>query len=265
MVHAMTALDDATALTRESELDFSVEVSDAWSIGPIPNGGYLMALGAKALGALLDHPDPLTVTARYARPATPGPAEVRCEIIKRGRTQSAAVAKIVQGGKERLRVTGTFGDLGAASGPTLEPSAPPTLADVASITPRVGAPMKSSFADRVEIRFQPGTTDFLDGKTGPMELGGYIRLTGGPEPDPLVLLLLADAFPPPVLRGIEARVWVPTIELTVHVRRRPSPGWVRGWFTTSHLVDGALEEDGRLWDADGRLVAISRQYAQLAG
>jgi len=260
----MTALDDATALTRSSELDFTVEVSDRWSIGPIPNGGYLMYLGAKALAALFDHPDPLTVTARYARPAMPGKAEVRCEIIKQGRTQSAGVAKVVQGGKERLRVTATFGDLSAGSGPTLEPLPPPALPPVDDILARVGAPLKSTFADRVEIRFSPDTCHFLDRKTGPMEVGGYIRLVDGPEPDPLVLLLLADAFPPPVLNGIDERVWVPTIELTVHVRRRPAPGWVKGWFTTAHLVDGALEEDGRLWDADGRLVAISRQYAQLS-
>ena len=55
--------------------------------------------------------------------------------------------------------------------------------------------------------------------------------------------------------------WVPTIELTVHVRRRPSPGWMLGRFTANDLVDGRLIEDGALWDAAGNLVAQCRQLS----
>jgi acyl-CoA thioesterase len=54
---------------------------------------------------------------------------------------------------------------------------------------------------------------------------------------------------------------VPTIELTVHVRRRPAPGWMLGQFRTLDLIDGRLIEDGVLWDSAGNLVAQSRQLA----
>ncbi len=257
----MGELDDSIVLRRTSALAFDAEVSDGWGISGIPNGGYLAYLGASALAEVLPHPDPLTVTTRFARPTRPGPATVECEIIKLGRTQSAGVAKLVSEGKECFRVTATFGDLEAMEGPTLETGSPPPMPAPEAIAPRFGAPDGSTFGHRVDLRFAPGSVPFLDGARGPMELGGWIRLIDERPVDARVLLLFADAFPPPALNGVEQRVWVPTIELTVHVRRRPAPGWVRAWFRTRFLIEGRLEEDGELWDADGRLVALSRQYA----
>ena len=53
--------------------------------------------------------------------------------------------------------------------------------------------------------------------------------------------------------------WVPTIELTVHVRRRPADGWVLAEFQTSDLNEGRMIETGCLWDSTGQLIAQSRQ------
>ena len=53
--------------------------------------------------------------------------------------------------------------------------------------------------------------------------------------------------------------WVPTIELTVHVRRRPAAGWIVGQFRTEDLLDGRMVENGALWDSTGALIAQSRQ------
>jgi acyl-CoA thioesterase len=55
--------------------------------------------------------------------------------------------------------------------------------------------------------------------------------------------------------------WVPTIELTVHLRARPAPGWLLGQFSAEDLRDGRVIENGALWDSRGALVAQSRQLA----
>ena len=83
-----------------------------------------------------------------------------------------------------------------------------------------------------------------------------------PRADSLSLAMFTDCLPPAVLNA-HAAAWVPTIELTAHVRGRPAPGWLRLRFATAHLVDGYLEEDGEVWDTRDRLVAQSRQLARL--
>lgn len=257
-------LDQDAALAGEGGR-YTLRISDGWGIGPIPNGGYLAFVVTQALAKALPHPDPLTITTHYLRPAAPGEASVEVETVRVGRTQSTGVVRLVQGGKEILRSLATMGELGAHGGPTREDLEAPPIPAI-ELCDRVGAaPPNSTFAERVEMAFAPGSLAFMSGPhEGPMALGGWIRLADGREPDAASLVLFADAFPPPVLHAVP-RVWVPTIELTVHVRRRPAPGWLRGWFRTRALIDGYLEEDGELWDSSGRLVALSRQLARLPG
>jgi hypothetical protein len=57
--------------------------------------------------------------------------------------------------------------------------------------------------------------------------------------------------------------WVPTVELTVHVRAVPTPGPLRCVFRTRFVHGGMFEEDGEVWDSSGTLVALSRQLALL--
>ena len=53
--------------------------------------------------------------------------------------------------------------------------------------------------------------------------------------------------------------WVPTLELTVHVRAVPAPGPVKCVFRSHFVQGGFFNEDGEVWDSAGTLVAQSRQ------
>ena len=75
--------------------------------------------------------------------------------------------------------------------------------------------------------------------------------------------MFADAFPPPVFTVFGPVGWVPTVELAVQVRARPSPGPIQARLCSRHLTRGAIEEDGEYWDSAGNLVALSRQSALL--
>ena len=55
--------------------------------------------------------------------------------------------------------------------------------------------------------------------------------------------------------------WAPTLELTGHVRAVPAAGWLQVEITTDNFSATLLEEDARIWDSTGRLVAQSRQLA----
>jgi acyl-CoA thioesterase len=101
------------------------------------------------------------------------------------------------------------------------------------------------------------------GQAGEATVSGWIRLADGVAPDTRSLVLFADAFPPSLFGALGMVGWVPTVELTVHVRRRPASGWILGRLATNDLHDGRMIEDGTLWDETGALVAQSRQLGLL--
>ena len=262
-----SVFDRAVAVDRTGDGRYRVAVDGAWNIGDAPNGGYLLSLSLAAVAAELAgpaeaHPHPLAVSAHFASRADPGDAEVTVEVVRVGRGTSTARAILSQGAKARVVVTATYGDLDAMRGPTAigadRPEFPPPESCV-----RAAGPNAPPFMRQFDLRLTPDTAAWaLSGPSGVAEASGWIRFADGREPDPACLPLMADAFPPTVFNVVPV-VWVPTIELTVHVRGRPVPGWLQCRFRTRYLIDGHLEEDGEIWDSSGRLVALSRQMARI--
>jgi acyl-CoA thioesterase len=113
--------------------------------------------------------------------------------------------------------------------------------------------------ERLDIRLHPEETQAGDAKRA--QVTGWIRFKDGRAADARSLLLFADTFPPSVFGLLGPVGWVPTVELTVHIRRRPAPGWILGQFRTEDLADGRMIENGLLWDSTGQLVAQARQLA----
>lgn len=254
------------------ELRFAATITDRWSIGAAPNGGYLAYLALGAAMQTVPHPDPFSVTTHYLGVAKPGEAEVHVERVRVGKGHATLQARLVQGEREVLRQLAVVGDLSSVSGPSHVTLAPPALPpEDACERGRHGPTSALSIADRVVVSMAPGAVSWMNGPDGAprerhdqAELSGWVRLTDGREPDARSLVFFADAMPPPVLnlRAVSTP-WVPTLEQTVHVRGRPSPGPLRFVFRTRALIDGYLEEDGELWDAADRLVAMSRQLARI--
>jgi len=238
-----------------------VGVSARWNIMGVPDGGYVMALAVNALRAQIAHPHPLTVTGHYLERTEPGPGVVVAETLRTGRSLSSGMARLIQEGRERARFLTAFTDFGAAQGPTLIEAEPPAIPPLDACT---RARMPSELGEQLTLRLDPACAGWLRGEPGgPADVRGWIRFADGREPDPLSLLFFADAFPPAVFASFGATGWVPTIELTVHVRAVPAPGWLRCRFRTRMLERGLMDEGGEIWDSAGRLVAMSRQMAKL--
>ena len=122
--------------------------------------------------------------------------------------------------------------------------------------------MPPPFAGRVEIRLHPEDAGFRTrGPSGRALMRGWFRLPGGEIVDSIGVLLAVDSFPPTAFNARLPMAWVPTIELTAHLRARPVAGWLACRFSTRFVSGGFLEEDGEIWDVSGRLVAQSRQLA----
>ncbi len=115
--------------------------------------------------------------------------------------------------------------------------------------------------DRLDVRIHPDRVDA--DPSGPAVMEGWIRFSDGTDPNTMALPLFSDAFPPSLFSKYGRIGWVPSVELTVHVRRRPAPGWIQARFECDDLIDGRMIETGSLWDSTGSLVARSRQLGLL--
>jgi acyl-CoA thioesterase len=262
--------DTAVSAVAGEDGGWTADLSPSWNIGRNPNGGYLLAIAARAMQQAAGRPHPMSVTAHYLSPPTSDePVTISTEIVKAGRRYVNVGARMTQAGRERIRLVGIYGDLDGQEGPTQIAARPPRIADpdrcvsLVELTEKAGRVIPES-VHRFDLLLPPDTPWGRAGESEPFEITGWIRLADGSPPDPLSLLTFADAYPPTLL-GSVAHGWVPTLELTVHVRGRPAPGWLLGTFRTRFLMDGVLEEDGELWDADRRPVALSRQLALVLG
>ncbi|KNE81883.1 MULTISPECIES: thioesterase family protein [Streptomyces] len=266
--------DRDTAVTPREPGVHDAELSSAWTIIHAVNGGYLLAMAGRALGEVLPHSDPFTVTAHYLTASRPGPARIRTEVVRTGRTLSTGQASLTQldenGAEvERLRVVAGYGDLGALPDDVRTTAKPPAMPPFEECLgarhadDEVGALLGATeIAGRLDVRLDPATAGWARGKpSGNGEMRAWFRLADGRDADPLSLLLAVDALPPTAFEmGISG--WVPTVELTAHIRSRPAPGPLRVAITTRNLAGGFLEEDAEVWDSRDRLVAQSRQLAR---
>lgn len=243
---------------------WSTDVPPSWAPNGAAHGGILFAIAITAMRQVAPHPEVLSTTAHFLRPTAPGPAHVTTELVRGGGAHATVQATIVQDGKERLRVLAVFGVL-----PDEQPRtelAPPQLPPPEECVPVIGPAQPESteggddYASSLDVRVDP-TVGWINGhRGGNAEITGWCRTADNRPHDDASLALFADAFPPPVF-DVLPTFHVPTVELTVHIRGRPTTSWLLGRFTTRAINDPYHEEDGLLWDAAGNLVAMSRQFA----
>jgi hypothetical protein len=264
--------DRDTALTPRAPGVYDIDLSAGWTIINAVNGGYLLAVLGRALADALPHADPFTISAHYLTASQPGPAVVRTETVRTGRTLSTGQASLFQYDEqgrevERIRVLASYGDLDSLPDDVRTTARPPAFPPMdqcfgPSDSP-APVPGSSAITDRLMIKIDPATLGWAVGApSGKGEMRAWFGLADGRDADPLSLLLAVDALPPTAFElGISG--WVPTVELTVHVRSRPAPGPLRVSISTRNLAGGFLEEDAEVWDSEGRLVAQSRQLARV--
>lgn len=277
----MFAFDaDSRVAATGTEGVYAAELTRRWdgTAGAV-NGGYMLATCIRALARAMPFPDPVVISGFFLRPGTAGPASIRTSVIRSGRTTAFGDSVLAQGGKDVVRATAAFARLGR-DGPVFTDGAPPDLPPpedcpgtaggspgaavgspgTAGSSPgtAVGSPGRPSIAERIEFR-SPARPGWVTGRpSGRPASEFWMRFTDGRDADLFALPLLVDSTAPAVL---ELGAGSTTIQLTIHLRARPVPGWLACRAATRFVSGGYHEEDFEIWDSAGALVAQSRQLA----
>ena len=259
------AFSTVTALTEQDPGRFTGQVHPGWTIAGKPNGGYLLALLARAACAGSAHPHPIAASAHYLRSPDPGPVTVAVELLRAGRSASQLRVRLVQDGAPCIEALFTTSTLEPDTKPYWADGVPdaagPVFADGIRVPGVNPAGMAVPIMEQVDLRLDPSSFGFGRGRpSGQGELRGWLALPGDEAFDPISLIYAVDAFPPATF-DIEITGWVPTLELTTYVRALPASGPVRV-LQRAHLIDAQrVDEACWVWDSTGRLVAHGTQLA----
>ena len=278
------AFDTETISEKVSHGHWQLKMVSDWNIGNNPNGGYLLACLLRAMATLApDTPDPVATTTHYLRPGLAGQdADLHAHVVRFGRRTATVTGTMEQEGKPRITCTATFASLANNSLDHASPDdtnhdqndvysgtqrhlspAPPLLPPPKECTTRseLAQAVELPIMNRLDIRIDPKYAK--SGHHKEAIITGWLRFRDERPVDVLALPLFCDSFPPSVFTLYGAIGWVPTIELSVHVRRRPHPGWIKGAFKTRDVAGNLFIEDGLLWDENDQLVAQSRQLQMI--
>jgi acyl-CoA thioesterase len=271
-----------TSLKKIKDFHYSGHVTDNFSVGNAPNGGYLMVMAIKAVQDSIEnhhHPDPLSATAYYVSKALENfPVDITVRIISKSKSSTTVSVAMSQDGDTKSEYLAVFGNLSKTKGFSFNKKTPLTLpprdecVDVTTILRKYGNGNVKLFRE-LEV-FIPNNDPFISGlfkgKPGNEALlRTWVKIVDGRNPCLSSLAFYADALPPPVL-NLKPSNWVPTLEYTVHFWSHPpanltgEDSWLQGKFETVFSNNGILYTDGEIWSHDGKsLLATSRQLAKV--
>ncbi|EWC43784.1 hypothetical protein DRE_07349 [Drechslerella stenobrocha 248] len=286
---------EASAVTQLTSHSYSANLSSAYCIGSVPNGGYVSAVVLRAAAAHMtithSHVSPLqrhaiSYHAMFMIKTNAGPVELKVSDTKIGRSYSVLHIELLQDNLNCVNAYVTMGNIENETGPSLEthwdiprPSLTGTENLDRLLTPK-GVPgwveRPRPFADFREVskrvRFFTPTNDTP---------GVVTNWATFQNPDELItdaaIALIADLF----LGVVEqldpdswtdtgktklptSKYWYPTLSLSLDVKKAlPKEGakWVYSKVQSHQIKNGRWDLQVVLLDQNGELLATSSQVA----
>jgi hypothetical protein len=194
-------------------------------------------------------------------------------VRKRGRTVSVVEVELIQGDRLReeqkasVHAVVTLGRPEHRAPPLLSANpvvplmAPEPPPDAQSIGPEHPMAGLLHLAEGCDLRPLMSTvpTEGMPSDGRPPAIQLWVR-PRGVAPDILFALMCGD-ISVPVAFAVGRRGWAPTVQLTAYLRGVPADGWLRVLCTTTQIGQDWFDEDHIVVDADGRIVAQTRQLA----
>ena len=260
----MSSFSRVTGVSRTGEGSFTAEIDPDWSIGGKPNGGYLVALLARAAAEVSTHDHVIAASSHFLASPDPGAVEIDVETLREGRSTGQSRVRLRRGDRVFVESLMTIGPVDPSAENRFARGLPePGTASYDESVRLVPTTFPVALMEQVDLRIDPATAGFTRGEpSGRGELRGWLALPDGEDFDPISLHFALDAFPPATF-DVQMSGWVPTLELTTYVRGIPAPGPVQVLQRAQLVRDGRLDEACFVWDSAGRLVGSGTQLAMI--
>ena len=243
---------------------FSLDVHEGWLQGRGAYGGLVLGAMTRAMEACEPEKERVlrSLTGEIAGPVTPGRADVRVTVVRRGSGVTVLRAELGHGDDVLAVATAVLGKTRKVEHRW---SPPPPAAALAGwrdvpVAP-IGPPLAPQFAQYLEFRLT-GPVPFSSAPSPHAE--GWIRTReplpslGAPE-----IVALADAYYPAAFSIESAPRPISTIAFTLQYFPPEIPlDPTEPLFHRAHAIaahEGFLAETRELWTADGRLVSLNPQ------
>jgi acyl-CoA thioesterase len=258
------AFFDATDVNRQSEAHYTGKIDERWNLRPLPQGGIVTAIAARAMADRLDHPDQRlrVLHTTFAAQVAHGPVDIDVELLRQGRSMSHLRAEVRNVGAARGHLTtGIFG--APRRGYDFTDLEPPARVRPPAECPSFRDPPPPDFSafppmpfwtELVEGRVAIGHAPWEDHEPGRAERAVWYRFDDAPflddgTIDPLSLAVLVDSMPGAVGDKVGPGTWfAPSIDLTVHLLDDCRSPWVMAHNRARYVGDGYASADMALWD-----------------
>lgn len=254
----------------------AAEIAPGWGQGRATYGGLVAGMMVARAETLVGDPARRLRNANvsFIGPVAPGAVALEGSVLRAGSSATQLQVRLVQDGEVRACLLASFGlDRATVLQPAFPGATPrPELAPPETIEPLPHVPkLTPEFFQHVELRFADGAPPF-SGASAP-DFGGWMRFAKPPTTfGDRELIAVADGWPPAVLPLFNGPVSASSLAWTYEPVAWPAAGesddpsahWQYD-VRTEAIGAGYANTAARIWDADGRLRALSRQTVAFFG
>lgn len=265
-----------TSMVEAARNGGTVEVEQGWTQGRAIFGGLsaallLAAMKGEVAEALVAAGKPAAVpplrsiTVSFIGPATPGPVELRAEVLRVGSNVTQAQATLHQSGQIVATALAAFGNHRESKLSVTPSHVMPELPDHTSIEafPYIEK-LTPEFYQFVELRQVGGQLPFSGAESA--NISGWTALREDPASfDEEYLVLLTDSWPPAPIQMLDgfapgsSLTWTLELITEINAETTAADAVFAYQAETDSARDGYAHTHAMMWRPDGELVAISRQ------
>lgn len=254
----------AQAKTYADDKNVSMSLPNTWGQGRTAFGGVSAGLLYTAIKTQISDDRPLrSLSTNFVGPLIfDTPFSFQVDILREGKNATQAIGKIIQNEQVVVMQQACFG-VGRDSGVVVESHSTHTMPATESLhilpfTQNV----TPNFIQHVDLAACGGQAPFTASKDS--HLHGYMRFKEAPtEINDAHLICLIDTWPPAVMQMFKQLAPASTMTWNLEFIHPHNPVAPTDFFAyqaeTRQAADGYAHTEANIWDAQGELVAISRQ------